>query len=350
MPARTLARLLCGLSVLLTVTRTTATSDTPVVRIDERPTRGEIVVTVGPIDIPASTGYEHHPGEERARVRWTTDGWLRGFRIDVVDAGGHLLPREMLHHAGIVNLARRQLAYPQVERIAAVGRETDPVLLPASMGVPLSAGQDLLIYYALVNPTGQDVTGVSLRLTLTMTPLKSGTPTSVFPLFLDANPQKAGSTRSFDVPPGLSVTRSEFTLPMGGHLRALGAHLHDHAVEIRLEDVVTGKVLARLTARNSADGVLQRVDSTKFLLKRKGLRLDANHPYRVVAVYDNPTGTPITGAMAFLAGPFIPDDAQAWPTIDPNDPAFQYDLSTILGAPAAAPHRHGHGGGALSWF
>jgi hypothetical protein len=78
----------------------------------------------------------------------------------------------------------------------------------------------------------------------------------VFPLFMDANPTDPDGTRAFDVPPGVSARSGEFTLPTGGRLRALGGHLHDYAVEIRLEDVMTGKVLARLKTKRLADGRL----------------------------------------------------------------------------------------------
>jgi hypothetical protein len=42
----------------------------------------------------------------------------------------------------------------------------------------------------------------------------------VLPVFFDANPKPPSGTRSFDVPAGVSVTSAEFTLPVGGWLRA----------------------------------------------------------------------------------------------------------------------------------
>ena len=96
----------------------------------------------------------------------------------------------------------------------------------------------------------------------------------------------------------------------------MGAHLHDYAVEMRLEDAVNGKVLARIKTKREPDGRLISVSTTKFLLKLGGLRVKANHPYRVVAVYDNPTKETISdGAMAFLVGAFIPDDVSMLGTI-----------------------------------
>ncbi|HKC11303.1 MAG TPA: hypothetical protein VKI41_04510, partial [Vicinamibacteria bacterium] len=258
------------------------------VRIDAE--HREVVVTAWPIHIPEATLYHHHPSETYLRFQWPVRGWVRGYRLDLLDSGGRTLPREMLHHAGVANLDRRQLPYPLVERLLAVGRETRPVMLPASIGVPLAPGQQLLLYYALANATASPIDGASLRLSMTWTPEGANPPHDVFPLFLDANPKAAGAdTRAFDVPPGLSIMSAEFTLPVGGRLRALGGHLHDYAVEIRLEDVRTGKTLARLTTKRHTDGRLIAVTSTRFVFKRGGLHLAANHQYRVIAVYDNPT-------------------------------------------------------------
>jgi hypothetical protein len=61
-----------------------------------------------------------------------------------------------------------------------------------------------------------------------------------------------------------------------------------------------------------------------------GLALKADHRYRVVGEYDNPTGeTKIKGAMAHMVGLFVPDDMSKWPKIDPSDPTYQRDLASL---------------------
>lgn len=304
-----------------------AAADPSAVRVELDPAGREVLVEAGPLHVPEATPYSHHPSESRLDFDWPIDGWIRGYRIDLVDAQGRLLPRTMLHHAGVANLERRQVAYPVAERLFAVGRETRPVMLPDSMGVAMRAGLRLRLYFALVNDTNVPVDGARLQIRLTLNP-RGKTPRSVFPVMLDANPRPIGGTRAYDVPPGRSVTSAEVRLPIGGHLRALGAHLHDYAVEIRLEDAVSGRVMARLGTRRRADGTLVSVDSTRFPLKRRGLRLAADRTYRIVAVYDNPTGQTIRhGAMAFLGGPFVPDDVAQWPALDTSDVAYQLDLA-----------------------
>lgn len=312
------------------------------VRVDSE--RGEIVVSVPGIHVPEATPYSHHPSESRFRFRWPAPGWVQGYRIDLLDSAGRVLPREMLHHAGVANLDRRELAYPIPQRMLAVGRETRPVRLPGPMGVPVSAGEDMLLYYALVNATSTPIDGATLEVRLRFAPKGAVRKRDVMPIYLDANPEPIGGTRAFDVRPGISVMTAQFTLPMGGRLRALGGHLHDLAVEIRLEDPVAERLLARLETKRDASGRLISVPIERFLFKRGGLRLEANHPYRVVSVYDNPGSETIPhGAMAFLAGLFVPDEGSRWPALDRTHIDYQRDLAEIAPAQGDSEHQ-GHQG------
>ena len=291
--------------------------------------RRVVIVSVGPVTIPASVPYDQHVGPAPIGIEWPVSGWIRGFRIDVVDSSGRVLPRELLHHAGIANDDRRQLVSPAAERLIAAGQETDAVLLPKSMGVPLDRGSRLLVYFALVNPTYAEIVGATLRVEVAWTPEHAARPRDVLPFALDAYPV-LGAASTFDAPPGRSEQVREFTLPVGGHLRALGGHLHDHGVELRLEDVASGAVLARIAATRTADGRVTGVSRTRFLLKRHGLRLDASRLYRIVGVYDNPTASPIRGAMAGLVGVFTPDDIRRWPALDRTDPEYRADRAWLM--------------------
>jgi hypothetical protein len=318
----------------------TSADSSKTVRVNVDTARSEVVVTVGPLHVPAGTPYSHHTPETRLQFRWPVSGWVRGYRIDLIDSAGNILPREMLHHAGVANLDRRQLPYPKVERLFAVGRETTPVVLPNSMGVPLDSNQRMALYFGVVNTTNRAIEGASLRLSMVWTANDGARPRDVFVLFLDANPG-FGSSSAFDIPPGRSITTGEFTLPISGRVRALGGHLHDHAVEVRLEDVESGAVLAQLRAKRDADGRIRSVSRARFILTRGGLRLHANRRYRVVAVYENLTSATIpNGGMAFMAGPFAPDNAQRWPLIDPSDSNYQRDLASIT---ELEQHAGGHG-------
>ena len=325
-----------------------------------------VTITISPLRIEGGTDYHRHGPDGRVAFSWPADGWVNGYRMELLDPEGRVLPAEMLHHAGVVNLDRRQLAYPMMERLFAVGRETGHVTLPDWMGLRMSANQAMAVYFALVNPSGMAIEGASLRMTFDWRPSASGaeldaraprTRTShhterarrapgeiveIVPLIVSANPND-GFGSVFDVPPGRSTKVAEFTLPVGGRLRALGGHMHDYAVELRLEDVETGRVLVELDARTDTEGRLEGVELQRFLLRPFGLRLEANRRYRVVGVYDNPTGAMLPGAaMAYMAGPFVPDDMGRWPEVDPNDPMYARDRARLMGEGRSTDHDTEH--------
>ena len=137
---------------------------------------------------------------------------------------------------------------------------------------------------------------------------------------------------------------SEFTLPAAGHLRYLGGHLHQYGVELRLEDVETNKVLARLKADRNPDGSIRGVQRQRFYFRRNGLGLSAGHRYRVVAVYDNPTCAASPGSMGLIVAIFAPDRVAQWPAVDTANSDYQKDLAWFLEAGATeANEAHDHG-------
>ncbi len=71
--------------------------------------RSEVTVTVGPMDI-APSEYAHHGADTYRYFEWPVSGFVRGYRVDLVDSAGALLPRSLLHHAGMANLDRRSPA------------------------------------------------------------------------------------------------------------------------------------------------------------------------------------------------------------------------------------------------
>lgn len=288
-----------------------------------------VVISIGPVDIPAHRPYDQPVAVPPVQLTWPASGWARGYSIDLVDSAGRVLPRTLLHHAAVANLDRRQLLNAMAERLMAAGKETDEVSLPGGLGVPLTIGDRLLVYYALANPGAEDIRGAALRLTIPWQPAGSNTETrSAFPVEIDALPL-VGRSSTFDVPPGPFTIASEFTVPTSGRIRSAGAHLHDYGVEVRLEDVESGEVLVRLPARRDPDGRVLSVARTGLRVLAFGVQLKTGRRYRVVGDYFNPTCTTVSGAMAGIGAVFEPDDARAWPQVDREDPVYRRDLSWL---------------------
>jgi hypothetical protein len=236
-----------------------------------------------------------------------------------------------MHHLIMVNFSRRQLLYSAAERLMGAGTETDQeISVPKTIGVPMSPGMRLGMYVAWHNDTGADLHGVMLKLTMLWMPKNQNPrPVNSLPIYMDVN-LTVGGSNTFDVPPGKSSKTHEFTLPVGGRLLGVGGHLHDYGVQVRLEDAESGKVIARVVASRDSAGRVSKVSRKLFGVTGEGIRLKANHRYRVVGEYDNPTGQMlIKGAMAHMVGLFEPDDLSRWPAIDPNDPTYQRDLASL---------------------
>jgi hypothetical protein len=309
--------------------------------------RGEVVFYAGPFNVPAMSHDEHMQmdmpmqGEHEAHAtsplihfEWPLDGWYRGFRTSLVDADGRALPRSLMHHVTGVNFDRRQLLNGEAERFMAAGSETSDHVLPRFLGVPMKRGQKLGIYAAWHNELGKDFNGVYIRIAMPYIAASALVkPWSAFPVYMDVN-DIAGESNAFDVPAGHSERHFEFTMPIGGHFIAAGGHLHDFGSDLRLEDVETGKVLAKLEGVRDTAGHLLAMPTQKFL--PFGLRVAGGHRYRVVGEYESSQGTtrPL-GGMALMVGLFIPADASKWPALDRNDPQMIADLETLPGGPRA---------------
>jgi hypothetical protein len=211
------------------------------------------------------------------------------------------------------------------------GTETDQeVSVPKTIGVPMSPGMKLGMYVAWHNDTGKELKGVYLKLAMLWTP-KNQTPRPVnsMPIYMDVN-LTVGGSNTFDVPPGKSSKAYEFTLPVAGRLLGVGGHMHDYGLDVRLEDAETGKVITNVVSTLDAHGKILKMSRRLYGVSGEGLKLKANHKYRLVAEYDNPTNeTLVKGAMAHMVGLFVPDDMSQWPRIDLDDPLYQRDLASL---------------------
>jgi hypothetical protein len=254
-----------------------------------------------------------------------------------------------MHHLIMVNFSRRQLVYSAAERLMGAGTETDDeVSVPKTIGVPMKPGMRLGMYVAWHNDTGKDLPGVYLKLTMLWTPKNQNPqPVNALPIYMDVN-LTVGGSNTFDVPPGHSTKAYEFTLPIGGRLLGVGGHMHDYGTRVRLVDAETGKVITQVVAERAPDGKLVKVSRKLYGVSGSGLRLKANHRYRVVGDYDNPTGElRVKGAMAHMVGLFVPDDMNRWPAINPGDPTYQRDLASLQvrgGDESMSGMHHGHSG------
>ena len=323
----------------------TGTPDEPESHVWVDTDRREVVVVAGPFHVPQTMihgpgGMEHggHGGHDSSMKTplvpfvWPVDGGLRGFKLGVFSGDGTPLPRTLIHHMNTLNFDRRELLYPVPARLIAVGSVTPDIKLPNSHQVLVERGDSLGWYVMWGNEMGADIEDVYVELVLPYGELEEGR-APLTSIYLDTN-LKIGELTSFDVPPGRSEKSYEFELATGGKLLAAGGHVHDYGVEIRLEDAQTGEVLVRLESDRDAEGrvssVEQKIFRRFFNLFDASIELKTNRTYRIVGVYDNPTGETIPGGgMAQIGALFRPDDPANWPANDRSDPVYELDLSGL---------------------
>lgn len=311
--------------------------------------RHEVVITLGPYHVPSDSGMENMMGSmPMAEVLSPAFDWpmrtaIRGYRLTVEDSVSRPLSRRLLHHYGVIELDRRELAYPVLHHLLGGGAETDDVVLPSTVGVPLEPGDRMAVYFMWHNSTGRDLDGVYLRLrVLWIAGNQLPRPTLALPFWLDVNYHVGGSD-TFDVPPGGCIRTYTFTLPVSGHLLAMGGHLHEFGSSVRLEDAETGERIVRVVAHRDRDGTVRAMSRKLFGLFGQGPHLWAGHRYLLVVSYDNPTPDTLSGVMGLLAGLFVPDAMTGWPALDRTDPMYVRDLafweSTMPAGRMALGHR-----------
>jgi len=307
------------------------------------PARSEILAELGPLHIaPGSSGDVGEAGMSMAPALvgvLPVDGWLRGYRVELVDAAGRPLPRTMIHHVNLIAPERRELFSNIMLRIGAAGSETDPVVLPRVFGYRVARGDSLLVLAMLHNPTPRAYDGVRLRVRFDYVAADTRLrPVSVYPFYLDVTPP-AGE-HAYDLKPGRSEQSWEGRPAIDGRIIGVGGHLHRYAVALRFEDMTTGDLLWEAKPETSPSGDVVGMPR-KIFYWQLGLPVHPAHRYRLTAIYDNPTGATIPdGAMGTLGGIVRPSDPSRWPRLDRGAPEYREDLRVTYAMDDASMDMH----------
>ena len=297
------------------------------IRTSERTGARELVIEVGPIDVPAHSMAPHQHDLNYQLTSVPLTAWINGFRVEVVDSSDNALPRWLLHHIVTARPASRELFLPVTQRFVGVGIETRTLRLPAWLvGAPLHRGEPLLVNTMFYNPTDTGYHAVRVRLVLAYSqtrPLFEVSPFNVDVMF------PIGS-KDFDLPPGRSVKVWEGSPAVRARILVLGGHLHRYAQWAELVDLTTGATIWRMHPDTDASGAVTGIPTH---LPRLGLGrvIDPGHRYRLTAAYDNPTGRTIPhGGMAKIGGLVMPAGGAHWPSMDTRNTLYQQDLRRLL--------------------
>jgi hypothetical protein len=241
----------------------------------------------------------------------------------------------VLHHLQVLVPNRRELFSPVMLRVVGAGGETKATDVPPEVGYRISAGDSLAFTAMLHNPTGRALGSVRLRVQLRYSPEATAwrAPADVVPFFTHVTGLM--QEPAYDLPPGRSERSALVRPATSGTVIAMGGHLHRYGVSLRIEDAVTKRTLWETYAVRDADGTVLEVPD-EVLVWNGSFELMADREYRVVAVYDNPTGrTLLDEGMGTLGGVIRP--AGPWPAADRNDVAYLWDAARVLPTSVAVP-------------
>ncbi|MGH7753970.1 MAG: hypothetical protein ACREN5_14270 [Gemmatimonadales bacterium] len=304
----------------------------PTARVTADARRGELVIELPPVDLPAGEGHQGTDQPPVSRVALPVGGAIYGFRTELIDKTGRRLPPQLIHHFNVLDPSHRELFLPIAQRIAAGGKETGVIRMPRLLfGSPFTRGSTVVASAMLHNPTAESYRGVRVRLVLYYTPENRPWPLfRAFPWQLDVG--FPVGDKSFDLPPGRSARAYEGSPAVAGDIVVIGGHLHEYGVSIELSDATTGEQIWRAQPVRDQNGDVVAMPIGKLYgLSHIGARIVPEHRYRVRVVYDNPTGKVLPeGGMGVVAGLFVPDGDVPWPTVNPNDSLYQEDLRHFL--------------------
>ena len=251
----------------------------------------------------------------------------------MVDRNGNVLPSAMIHHAEMVDLDRRDLLRPALNRIVSSGKETAPVILPPGMGYPVAANQQLGINAMLANPTTTSYPAAYVRATIALAP--AGTPNvrNVMSFYAETSFDTTGSS-DFDLPAGESQKVVQFTVPVAGAVLAVGGHIHDYGTRFVVVRGGTNDTIYNAAPSLDSTGAVAGMPTRPMF--GRTVRVAPGDGFVMTVFYNNTSGRMLEGAgMGTFGVVFAPDDPAQWPALDRNDPGVQHDLARLRN-----PHQH----------
>ncbi|MBC8088962.1 MAG: hypothetical protein H7Z40_16985 [Phycisphaerae bacterium] len=289
----------------------------------------EMVLTFGPIELPAHAG--HHGGVPEPPPRWITipdNAWLHGYSVELLDKHGARVPKSALHHVNVIATQHRELFSPIMLRVAAASGETEPVKLPRLLGLDARKGDTLLVRAMLHNETGKSYEGVRIIVRFPLTERNSTIGSfRIQPFYLDVT--APAGPHAFDIAPGRTEQFWEAKPAVNVRVVGFTGHVHKYATLMRFEDRTSNKIIWEARPDTTEKGEPKAIPVKRYL-SRMGLGIRADHTYRLTVVYDNPTGATLKdGGMGAMGGVVLVGGDTKWPTVDPRDPEYRMDLRAM---------------------
>lgn len=249
-------------------------------------------------------------------------GYITSMYATLVRPNGKPVARHAahLHHAVWGNPNRSDLTctnYPfnTLDRFFAAGKERTRIELPEGFGYywdaqpppgyPSAPPTWAMIHHLMGMHEGQ-TKEVFVQLDLGFVPASEKTLTDITPLWLDV---RNCGTSEYDIAKNAGTGKVhkeiwEYPLTTGGDIVALGGHLHDGGIKLRLDNATAGSKLFVSRAIYDGKGRTDLRAMTAFS-GSPGKRVEAGDVLRLTSVYDSSRKR--HGAMGIMIGAIVLD-------------------------------------------
>ena len=266
-----------------------------------------LTVRLGPVNLPARATHAQVAQAAPQMLNVPVDGYFLAYHPRLVDAGGHPLPNNLLHHVAFWNTSRPDFLCPnKLEHIFGAGGEMNDWPALPGFGYRVHPGDQVRVDLMLHNPTDTPYADTYLEVRIEYVPVGAQPNIlAVYPAWFDV---KECGDSGYNLATGENVTSGKFTLAYSGRLLGVGGHLHDYGESVELLDATTGAQVAALRSQQDANGHVLSMP-IKVFAAQGGFPLAKNDVLKVTATYVNPTGKPLPdGAMGIAVGYFLPDN------------------------------------------
>jgi hypothetical protein len=233
----------------------------------------------------------HHLPQAMRNFRIAEPVWIIGYRTEILDPQGRPPRENYLCHTFFGD---QRVTQHQDQELKGIYSDafTPDVRLPDGFGILLTPDESLH-WMPMFNNRDQQPARVAMKTVLLVIPDKE-LKKPLTPLY--STLRSVAVPHLFFVPPGRHEKSTTFEMPFDGAIHFLGTHIHPHGVSIELFNVSRGE---RVWKGSRKLDNKSRMVGMEVYSSGDGYPVHAGEAYRVTAVYDNPTQSPID-AMAGL--------------------------------------------------
>lgn len=233
----------------------------------------------------------HHLPQAMRNFRVAEPVWIVGYRTEILDGQGRPPRENYLCHTFFGDARVTQHDAQELKGVYS-DAFTPEVLLPDGFGIPVTPDEGLH-WMPMFNNRDLQPSRVAMKTVLFVIRGKDLT-APLRPLY--ATLRSVEVPHLYFVPPGRHSKTTTFRWPFDGRIHFLGTHVHPHGVSIELFNASRGERVWNGTRKLDGRG---RMVGMQVYSSAEGYAFRAGETYRVTAVYDNPTRSPID-AMAGL--------------------------------------------------